>query len=36
MNVFYHEASCDKYVLRSVLFDLEPGEIGVVRASPFG
>jgi hypothetical protein len=24
INVFYHEASCDKYAPRTVLFDLEP------------
>ena len=31
INVFYHEASGGKYVLRTVLF--EPGMIGAVRAS---
>jgi tubulin beta len=36
INVFYHEASGDKYVPRTVLFDLEPGLIGAVRASPLG
>jgi len=36
INVFYHEASGDKYVPRTVLFDLEPGVIGVVCASPLG
>jgi tubulin beta len=36
INVFYYEASGDKYVPRTVLFDLEPGVIGAVRASPLG
>jgi tubulin beta len=36
INVFYHEASGDKYVPRAVLFDFEPGVIGAVRASPLG
>ena len=36
IDVFYHEASGDKYVPRTVLFDLEPGVIGAVRASPLG
>jgi tubulin beta len=34
--VFYHEASGGKYLPRAVLFDLEPGVIGAVRASPLG
>ena len=34
--VFYHEASDDKHVPRTVLFDLEPGVIDAVRASPLG
>jgi hypothetical protein len=34
INVFYHEASGVKYVPRAVLFDLEPGVIVAVRASP--
>jgi hypothetical protein len=34
--VLYHEASGDKYVPRTVFFDLEPGVIGAVRASPLG
>jgi tubulin beta len=33
INVFYHEASGGKYVPRAVLFDLEPGVIGVVFLS---
>jgi tubulin beta len=36
INVFYHEASGGNYVPRAVLFDLEPGVIGVVRALPLG
>lgn len=36
INVFYHEVSGGKYVPRSVLFDLEPGVIDAVRASPMG
>ena len=36
INVFYYEASGDKYVPRTLLFDLEPGVIGAVRASPLG
>ena len=36
INVFYHEASGGKYVPRAVFFDLEPGVIDVVRASPLG
>jgi tubulin beta len=36
INVFYHEASGGKYVPRAVLFDLEPGAIENVRASPLG
>jgi hypothetical protein len=28
--VFYHEASGGKYVLRAMLFDLEPGMIGAI------
>jgi hypothetical protein len=35
-NVFYHEASGGKYVPRAAIFDLEPGVIGAVRASPLG
>jgi tubulin beta len=36
INVLYQEAFGDKYVPRTVLFDLEPGVIGAVRASPLG
>ena len=35
-NVFYHEVSGGKYVSRAVFFDLEPGVIDAVRASPLG
>jgi tubulin beta len=30
INVFYHEASGDKYVLRAVLMNLELGVIGAI------
>jgi tubulin beta len=33
IKVFYHDASGDKYVPRTVLFDLEPGVIDAVRAA---
>jgi tubulin beta len=36
INVLYYEASGDKYVPRTVFFDLEPGVIGAVRTSPLG
>jgi tubulin beta len=36
INVFYYEASGGKYVPRAVFFDLEPGVISAVRASPLG
>jgi hypothetical protein len=36
INVLYYEASDGKYVPRTVLFDLEPGVIDTVRASPLG
>jgi tubulin beta len=36
INVFYDEASGGKYVPRAVVFDLEPGVIDAVRASPLG
>jgi tubulin beta len=35
-NVLYHEASGGKYVPRAEFFDLEPGVIDSVRASPLG
>jgi hypothetical protein len=34
INVFYHEASGGKYVPRAVLFYLEPGVTGAVKAGP--
>ena len=34
INVGYHEALSGKYVLRAVLFDLEPGVIGALILSP--
>jgi tubulin beta len=34
INVLYHEASGDKYLPRAEFFDLEPGVIGAVLASP--
>ena len=36
INVFYREASGDKYVPRTVLSDLEPGVVDAARASPVG
>ncbi|KAG8533321.1 uncharacterized protein KY384_002104 [Bacidia gigantensis] len=36
MNVYFNEASQNKYVPRSVLVDLEPGTMDAVRAGPFG
>ena len=36
INVFYPEASGEKYVPRTVLFDLEPAVVDAVRASPLG
>ena len=36
INVLYYEASSSKYVPHTVLFDLEPGDIDAVRASPLG
>ncbi|KAJ5744539.1 beta-tubulin [Penicillium manginii] len=36
MNVYFTEASGDKYVPRAVLVDLEPGTMDAVRAGPFG
>ena len=35
-SLLYHEASGGKYAPRAVFFDLEPGVIGTVRASPLG
>jgi tubulin beta len=36
INVLYHKASGGKYLPRAVFFDLEPGVIDAVRASPLG
>jgi tubulin beta len=36
INVLYHEASGGRYVLRAVLFNIEPGLIDTVRASSLG
>jgi tubulin beta len=36
ISLFYHGASGGKYVPRVVVFDLESGVIGAVRASPLG
>jgi tubulin beta len=36
INVFYHETLGDRYVPRTVLFDLELGVIDAARASPLG
>jgi hypothetical protein len=36
INVLYNEASRDKYVPRTVFYDLEPSAIDAVRASPLG
>ncbi|KAI9238311.1 MAG: Tubulin/FtsZ, GTPase domain-containing protein [Podila humilis] len=36
INVYYNEASGNKYVPRAVLVDLEPGTIDAVRTGPFG
>jgi tubulin gamma len=34
INVFYHGASGGMYVPRAALFDIDPGVIGALRASP--
>ncbi|KAI4164741.1 MAG: hypothetical protein LQ342_001716 [Letrouitia transgressa] len=36
MNVYFNEATHNKYVPRAVLVDLEPGTMDAVRAGPFG
>merc|ERR1711939_344043 len=36
LNVYFNEASGNKYVPRAVLVDLEPGTMDAVRAGPFG
>ncbi|KAM0752419.1 beta-tubulin [Meredithblackwellia eburnea MCA 4105] len=36
INVYFNEASGNKYVPRAVLVDLEPGTMDVIKASPWG
>ena len=36
ISVFYHEASGGMFAPRAVLFDLEPGVIDALHASPLG
>ncbi|MEZ4385019.1 MAG: tubulin beta chain [Nannocystaceae bacterium] len=36
IEVFFREASGDRYVPRAALIDLEPGTLDVIRASPVG
>jgi tubulin beta len=36
LNVLYNENPGGRYVPRAVFFDLEPGVIDAVRASPLG
>ncbi|UKZ77889.1 hypothetical protein TrVFT333_005617 [Trichoderma virens FT-333] len=36
LNVYFNEASGNKYVPRAVLVDLEPGTMDAVRSGPFG
>ena len=36
INVYYNEASGNKYVPRAILLDLEPGTIEAVRSGPYG
>ena len=36
INIYYKEASVDKYIPRAVLVDLEPGTEDSVRSGPFG
>jgi hypothetical protein len=36
IKMFYHEASGDRHVPRTVFFDLEPGVIDALHASPLG
>ena len=35
-QVYYNEASANKYVPRAVLVDLEPGTMDSVRSGPYG
>lgn len=36
INVYYNEASGDRYVPRAVLMDLEPGTMDSIRSGPYG
>ncbi|NXJ75029.1 TBB2 protein, partial [Trogon melanurus] len=36
INVYYNEATGNKYVPRAILVDLEPGTMDSVRSGPFG
>ncbi|KAI8665220.1 hypothetical protein LRP88_12748 [Fusarium phalaenopsidis] len=36
INVYFNEASSNKYVPRAVLVDLEPGTMDTVRSGPYG
>ncbi|KAI5058984.1 hypothetical protein GOP47_0025303 [Adiantum capillus-veneris] len=36
VNVYYNEASCERYVPRTVLMDLEPGTMDSVQTGPYG
>jgi tubulin beta len=36
LNVYYNEASGNKYVPRAVLVDLEPGTLDAIRSGPYG
>ncbi|XP_076151861.1 tubulin beta-2A chain isoform X11 [Alosa pseudoharengus] len=36
INVYYNEASGNKFVPRAILVDLEPGTMDSVRSGPFG
>lgn len=36
INVYYNEASANKYVPRAVLVDLEPGTMDSIRGGPLG
>uniref|UniRef100_F6HBX3 Uncharacterized protein n=1 Tax=Vitis vinifera TaxID=29760 RepID=F6HBX3_VITVI len=34
--VYYNEASCNQFIPRAVIMDLEPGTMDNVRSGPFG
>ncbi len=36
INVYFNEASSERYVPRAVLLDLEPGTMDSVRAGKYG